>query len=47
MSDPQSNIDEEWAEEIEQRCDAVDAGELPTSDWKDVRSRIEREIFGR
>jgi hypothetical protein len=25
----------------------VDDGTLPTSDWKDVRARIERDIFHR
>ena len=43
----QSDIDAAWAAEIERRCAAVDAGTLATSDWKDVRARIEREIFGR
>jgi putative addiction module component (TIGR02574 family) len=43
----QSEVDEAWAAEIERRCAAVDAGTLATSDWKDVRARIEREIFGR
>jgi putative addiction module component (TIGR02574 family) len=45
--DTQSEIDEAWASEIECRCAAVDAGTVPTSDWKEVRARIEREIFGR
>jgi putative addiction module component (TIGR02574 family) len=43
----QIDVDAAWAAEIERRCAAVDAGELQTSDWKDVRARIEREIFGR
>ena len=43
----QSDVDAAWAAEIERRCAAVDAGTLATSDWKDVRARIEREIFGR
>jgi putative addiction module component (TIGR02574 family) len=43
----QNEVDEAWAAEIERRCAAVDAGTLATSDWKDVRARIEREIFGR
>jgi putative addiction module component (TIGR02574 family) len=43
----QRDIDAEWIAEIERRCAAVDAGTLATSDWKDVRARIEREIFGR
>jgi putative addiction module component (TIGR02574 family) len=43
----QRDVDEAWAFEIERRCAAVDAGTLTTSDWKDVRTRIERDIFGR
>ena len=43
----QNDIDAAWAVEIERRYAAVDAGTLATSDWKDVRARIEREIFGR
>jgi putative addiction module component (TIGR02574 family) len=43
----QQDVDEAWAAEIERRCAAVDAGALGTSDWKDVRARIERDIFGR
>jgi len=43
----QADVDAAWAAEIERRCAAVDSGELRTSDWKDVRARIEREIFGR
>jgi len=45
--DAQADIDAAWAEEIESRCAAVDDGTLPTSDWKDVRARIERDIFHR
>ena len=43
----QDDIDAAWAAEIERRCAAVDDGTLATSDWKDVRARIERELFGR
>ena len=46
-TETQRDVDEAWAEEIERRCAAVDAGTLATSDWKDVRARIERDIFGR
>jgi len=45
--DAQQGVDEAWAAEIERRCAAVDAGTMGTSDWKDVRARIERDIFGR
>ncbi|HEX3579630.1 MAG TPA: addiction module protein [Thermoanaerobaculia bacterium] len=40
-------IDDDWAKEIERRCAASDAGTNVTSDWNDVRQRIERDIFGR
>jgi putative addiction module component (TIGR02574 family) len=43
----QQDVDEAWAAEIERRCAAVEAGTLGTSDWKDVRARIERDILGR
>jgi putative addiction module component (TIGR02574 family) len=43
----QADVDAAWAAEIERRCAAVDAGTLSTSDWKDVRARIERDVFGR
>lgn len=43
----QQDVDDAWATEIERRCAAVDGGMMGTSDWKDVRARIEREIFGR
>lgn len=41
------DVDEAWAAEIERRCAAVDAGTTVTSDWNDVRRRIERDLFGR
>jgi len=44
---PDDDVDATWAQEIERRCAAVDAGEAVTSDWEEVRSRIEREIFRR
>ena len=45
--DPSNDVDATWAQEIERRCAAVDAGEAVTSDWEEVRSRIERESFRR
>ena len=43
----QQDVAQAWAAEIERRCAAVDAETMATSDWKDVRARIERDIFGR
>jgi len=44
---PESGVDAAWAAEIERRCAALDSGDAVSSDWNEVRSRIEREIFGR
>jgi len=38
------DIDAAWAAEVERRCKAIDAGEAVTSDWEDVRRRIEAEL---
>jgi putative addiction module component (TIGR02574 family) len=43
--DVDADVDAAWAAEIERRCAALDAGQAVTSDWNDVRRRIEREIF--
>lgn len=45
--DTDTEVDAAWAAEIERRCAALDSGEAVTSDWSEVRQRIEREIFGR
>lgn len=42
-----ADVDAAWAAEIERRCAALDAGQAVTSDWNDVRRRIEEEIFRR
>ena len=46
-SESEEGVDAAWAAEIERRCAALDSGEAVTSDWADVRRRIESEIFGR
>jgi putative addiction module component (TIGR02574 family) len=43
----EKDVEEAWAAEIERRCAAVDDGSMGTSDWEDVRARIERDILGR
>ena len=47
MTDTDPDVDEAWAKEIERRCEASDSGEMVSSDWDDVRRRIERDLFGR
>lgn len=46
-SGPEADIDAAWVEEIERRCEASDRGANVSSDWNDVRRRIERDLFGR
>ena len=41
------DVDAAWAAEIERRCAELDSGEAVTSDWSEVRRRIETEIFRR
>jgi putative addiction module component (TIGR02574 family) len=43
----ETNVDDAWARELEQRSAAVDSGQVVTSDWNVLRRRIERDIFGR
>lgn len=45
--DKEAEVDAAWAAEIERRCAELDAGRTTTSNWEDVRRRIEKEIFGR
>lgn len=40
-----AGVDEAWAAEIERRCVALDAGQAVTSDWEDVRRRIETQLL--
>jgi putative addiction module component (TIGR02574 family) len=40
-----ADVDEAWAAEIERRCAALDAGDAVTSDWEDVRRRIETQLL--
>lgn len=41
----EAGVDEAWAAVIERRCAALDAGEAVTSDWEDVRRRIETQLL--
>jgi putative addiction module component (TIGR02574 family) len=45
---PESDDDADtaWALEIERRCAELDAGTAVTSDWDEVRRRIESALLG-
>ena len=44
-ADPDAEI--AWAEEIERRVAAIEAGTAQLEPWEDVKRRIETEILGR
>jgi len=46
-ADPDEDVDDAWAVEIERRCAELDAGTAVTSDWETVRRRIEQDILRR
>jgi len=39
------DVEEAWAEEIQRRCEALDAGTTTTRGWHDVRRRIEADLL--
>lgn len=41
------NADAAWAEEIERRVAALEAGTEPLESWDEAKRRIAREILGR
>jgi putative addiction module component (TIGR02574 family) len=38
-------VEKAWAAEIERRCAALDTGTTRTTDWQEVRRKIEAETF--
>lgn len=40
-------VDSAWVIEVERRYAELDAGSVVAGDWESLRSRIEREVFGR
>ena len=47
LRDTEPDVEEAWALEIEQRVAAARAGQLASTDWRAVLSRVEREVLGR
>ena len=42
-----TDVEEAWAIEIQERVAAARAGELERTDWRTVLERVEREVLGR
>ena len=47
LDDAEGQVEEAWANEIQQRVAAARAGELASTDWRTVLERVEREVLGR
>jgi len=47
LQEAESDVEEAWASEIQRRVAAARAGELASTDWRTVLSRVEQEVLGR
>ena len=47
LEEAENDVEEAWAREIEKRVAAARSGELSSTDWRTVLSRVEREVLGR
>jgi len=47
LHEAESEVEQAWAREIQQRVAAARAGELASTDWRTVLERVEKEVLGR
>jgi putative addiction module component (TIGR02574 family) len=47
LQEAETEVEEAWAAEIQNRVAAARAGELASTDWRAVLERVEREVLGR
>ena len=47
LDEAEPDVERAWAAEIEARVAAVRAGELESTDWREVLDRVEKEVLGR
>jgi putative addiction module component (TIGR02574 family) len=47
LDEAESDVEAAWAAEIQDRVAAARAGELESTDWREVLDRIERDVLGR
>lgn len=47
LSEAEEDVEAAWAEEISRRVAAARAGELESTDWRQVLAGVEKEVLGR
>jgi hypothetical protein len=47
LHDSESEVERAWADEIRDRVAAARAGELESTDWREVLDRVEKEVLQR
>ena len=47
LSEADAEVEAAWAAEIQRRVAAARAGELESTDWREVLDRVEAEVLGR
>lgn len=47
LTETESEVETAWAAEIQRRVAAGRAGELATTDWREVLDRVEKEVLRR
>lgn len=47
LNEAEEDVEAAWAIEIEKRVAAARAGELESTDWRQVLDRVEKEVLGR
>jgi putative addiction module component (TIGR02574 family) len=47
LSEAEDAVEAAWAEEIGRRVAAARAGELESTDWRQVLQQVEKEVLGR
>lgn len=47
LDEAEQEVETAWAAEIQQRVAAVRAGELASTDWREVLARVEKDVLGR
>ncbi|MDQ3282425.1 MAG: addiction module protein [Acidobacteriota bacterium] len=47
LHDTEEQVEHAWADEIRDRVAAARAGELESTDWREVLARVEKEVLQR
>ena len=47
LHEAEADVEAAWAAEIQDRVTAARAGELESTDWREVLDRVERDVLGR